>query len=193
MRRDDYKQRSILIVSLDQQFDAIVKKAAAGFLTIDQRKSASLARRCLLERDYDIVAIHAPIGNETGEELALDIAEKGSSSVLLSVPRDLYEKIAERMIDRGILVLPRPVENREIEMAVRFLTALLTRTEKLEKKLRTMEEKLEELRIVSKAKVLLVERKKITEEEAHRFIGKKAMDRGVSRKRVAEAILEELG
>ena len=192
MPKNDFSRRSILIVSADQQFDAFVKKAAAGFLTIDLRKSAALARRCILEKDYDIVVINAPLPDETGEELALDIAEGGSSSVLIAVPRDIFEDLSERMIDRGILVLYTPMESGLLMKSVRFLTAVQGNMQKFQKKLDKMEEKMEELRIVSKAKVLLVEKKKMTEEESHRYIGKQAMDRGVSRKRVAEGILDEL-
>ncbi len=192
MPKNDVSRRSILIVSADPQFDAFVKKAATGFLTIDQRKSAALARRCILEKDYDIVVINAPLPDETGEELVLDIAERSSCSVLISVPRDLFEDLSERMIDRGILVLSKPLESGLLIKSVRFLTAVQGNMKKMQKNLLNMEEKMEELRIVSKAKVLLVEKKKMTEEEAHRYIGKHAMDRGVSRKRIAEGILEEL-
>ena len=68
MPKNDFSRRSILIVSADQQFDAFVKKAAAGFLTIDQRKSAALARRCILEKDYDIVVINALLPFHREEE-----------------------------------------------------------------------------------------------------------------------------
>jgi response regulator NasT len=51
---------------------------------------------------------------------------------------------------------------------------------------------MEELRLVSKAKVLLVEKKKMTEDEAHRLIGKQAMDQGISRRRAAQRLLDDL-
>jgi response regulator NasT len=50
---------------------------------------------------------------------------------------------------------------------------------------------MEELRLVSKAKILLVEKKQMTEDEAHRFIGKQAMNRGISRRKIAEEILDD--
>ena len=63
---------------------------------------------------------------------------------------------------------------------------------KLETKTLSVEEKMEEIRLVSRAKLLLVEKKNMTEDEAHRYIGKEAMDHGVSRKKIAEALLKEL-
>ena len=51
---------------------------------------------------------------------------------------------------------------------------------------------MEELRIVSRAKLLLMEKRHMTEDEAHRLIGKQAMDKGLTRRQAAEKILDEL-
>ena len=69
---------------------------------------------------------------------------------------------------------------------------ILFKRRNVEKKRLAAEEKLNELKIVSRAKILLVEKKGMTEDEAHRHIGKRAMDAGVSRRRIAEEITEEL-
>ena len=61
-----------------------------------------------------------------------------------------------------------------------------------EKKIQKAEEKLEELKIVNQAKFLLIEKKHMTEDEAHRYIGKQAMDGGISRGRAAQRILDDL-
>ncbi|MBQ5375528.1 MAG: ANTAR domain-containing protein, partial [Lachnospiraceae bacterium] len=51
---------------------------------------------------------------------------------------------------------------------------------------------MEELKTVSRAKILLMEKKHMTEEEAHRYIGKQAMNNGVSRGNMALEIIEDL-
>ena len=53
----------------------------------------------------------------------------------------------------------------------------------------TLQEKMEEIRLVNRAKWLLIEELKMTEQEAHRYIEKQAMDRCVTRRAVAEQIL----
>nr|MCR5545759.1 ANTAR domain-containing protein [Lachnospiraceae bacterium] len=53
-------------------------------------------------------------------------------------------------------------------------------------------EKVEEVRIVSKAKLLLMEERKMSEDDAHRFIGKTAMNNGISRRKAAEMIMDDL-
>ncbi len=188
----DISCHSILIVSASEQFDAIVKRSLKGFTTINFVKSGSLARRSVMEKEYDIIVVNSPLPDETGIDLALDTAEKSRASILLVVPKEIYEDVLERVTDLGVLVLPKPFPKGRVDKAVRFLAAIQKKSLKLEKKVLSIEEKMEELRLVSRAKILLVEKKHMSEDEAHRYIGKAAMDNGVSRKRIAEKILEDI-
>lgn len=191
MPRVEDIQHSILIVSVSEQFDAIVKRSLKNVMTVDSRKSAATARRCILERYYDLVVVNGPLPDESGEEYALDVTEKCSASVLLAVPQEVYGEVLDRGTDRGILVIPKPFPKGSMDRAIRFLFAVQSRMRRLEREVHTVQDKMEELRLVSKAKVLLVEKKHMTEEEAHRFIGRQAMNGGVSRGRAAERILDE--
>ena len=183
---------SILIVSESERFQTIVKKSLAGLLTIDVRKSASHARRCILERYYNLVVIDSPCSDEIGDSLAIDIAENSNSSVLVVTPQELCEDVMDCVTDYGVLVVPKPFPTGRMDKAIRYLIAQQERILALEKKRISAEEKMEELRLVSKAKILLVEKKHMTEDEAHRFIGKQAMNRGVSRRKIAEEILDDV-
>ena len=191
-KRED-KHRSILVVSSSEQFNTSIKKSLDGFVTIDIRKSVAMARRCTIERHYNLIVINAPLPDETGEEFAIDVAESGNSSVLIVVSQDGYDDVLERVTDFGILAISKPLHPGILDKAVRFLVAMQNRMHQLEKKSMTIEEKMEEIRIVSKAKLVLVEKRHVSEDEAHRFIGRQAMNNGVSRRRVAEKILQELG
>ncbi len=187
--KSDY-YHSILIVSDSDRFQTIVKKSIAGFITIDVRKNASMARRCILERYYDLVVIELPLSDEMGDGLAIDIAEKCNASILLVAPQEVSEDLFDKVTDYGILVTPKPISDGRIDKAIRYLVALQNRFHDMEKKTLTVQEKMEEIRVVSKAKILLVEKKHMSEDEAHRYIGKQAMNRGVSRRKIAEDILE---
>jgi response regulator NasT len=48
---------------------------------------------------------------------------------------------------------------------------------------------MEEMRLVNRAKLILVQRFKMSEKDAHRFIEKNAMDRCVKRRTIAESII----
>ncbi len=51
----------------------------------------------------------------------------------------------------------------------------------MEQKTATLEEKMEEIRLVNRAKWILIDQLKMTENEAHKFIERQAMDRCVTR------------
>ena len=180
---------SILIVSGSEQFTALFQKAISKnrLIAAASVKGAAAARRRVMERNYDIVVIIAPLQEEFGHELALDLSEKGNSSVLLIVPSEVYDAVLEKVTDYGVLVLSKPFSG-----SIGFLLAEQRRLLRLEKRVRTLEEKMEEIRIVSKAKLLLIEKRQMSEEEAHRHIGKQAMDHGVTRRQAAEQILDDL-
>ncbi len=192
MLRYDDIQHSILIVSSSERFALLVKKSLKNYITIDIVKSSSLARRYILEKDYTLVVIDSPLAHETGEDLALDITERGDASVMLVAPEEISGFVMENAADHGILVIRKPAPAGQIDKAIRFLSAVQSKIARLKQKTRKVEEKLEENRAVNRAKLLLIEKKGFTEETAHKFIGKQAMNRRVSRKRVAQRIIEDL-
>ena len=194
MPKDEFIQHSVLIASSSEQFDAIVKRSLPkkSFPSVESRKSASLARRSFLERYYDLVIINAPLPDENGLEISLDIIDTSNASVLLVVSKESYDDITDRVTDYGVLVLAKPFHWRQIDKAIRFLTAIQNKRHQLEYKMRDLQDKMEDLRTVAKAKCMLIEKKHMTEDQAHRFIGKTAMDHGISRKRAAIRIMDDL-
>ena len=190
--RDDI-QHSILIVTDAEAFaDLVFRSLPSGtYVHTEVRKSIAAARRSVLERYYDIVIINAPLPDEPGILFALDVTEKSSSSVLVVTPRDNYEEVLEQLSDYGILVLPKPFPRGRMGQSIRFLAAFQKKVFRLERKIQESEAKMEEQRIVTKAKFLLVEKEHMTEDEAHRLIGKRAMDAGISRRRAAQLLMDD--
>ena len=86
MHRQSDMRYSILIVSSSERFVHLVKKSLDGFITIDVRKSGSLARRSLVERDYDIIVINAPLPDESGIELVRDASDRSRALILFVTP-----------------------------------------------------------------------------------------------------------
>lgn len=70
------------------------------------------------------------------------------------------------------------------------MAAARERLRRLEKKASTVEEKMEEIRLVNRAKWVLIETHHMSEPDAHRYIEKQAMDRCTSRKEIAQEILQ---
>ena len=124
-KADSY--HSILIVSSSEQFDAVVKKSLQGFVTIDVRRSAALARRCVLEKYYDLVVVNSPLPDETGEDFAIDAADRGTASVLLTVPQDVFGDALVKCATTNAAITNREANNAsKIVMITTFLPTALS-------------------------------------------------------------------
>lgn len=186
-------RHSLLIVSGSEQFIMTVRNAlpSGKMRLIDCRGSAAAARRSVLEKSYDIVVIGAPLPDESGLELALDIASAGSAGVLIAVPPEVYDSILEKVSELGVLAVSKPVSRFTAQTAVKFLMAVQDRMTRLRQETARALEKTDEIRKIDRAKFLLMEKKHLTEDEAHRYIGKLAMDNAVTRLRVAMVIIDK--
>ena len=153
--------------------------------------SAGEARRLLLAHSFDLIVVNAPLSDEPGTELAIHAAETTSAGVLLLVRADVLETAAEQVEDYGVFTVPKPIQRQAVLQALRLAWATRARLRRLEQENRRLSEKLSELRAVSRAKWLLIEREHMTEADAHRHIEKTAMDSRRTRRQVAEDIIDK--
>ena len=149
-------------------------------------------RRLLLEQSFDIVIVNAPLPDEFGTQLALELSETSGAGVLLLVKAEQYAELSARLTPNGILTLQKPTTPQLLTQTLQLLCGTRERLRRMEQKTASFEEKMAEIRLVNRAKCLLIERKAMTEQEAHRWIEKQAMDRCVSRKVIAEQILQTI-
>lgn len=182
---------SVLVVSSAEKFvkpmlEMLPEKMFDPIMTATD---ATQARRKLLENDFDIVIVNSPLKDEFGTRLALDICSKSSAGVLLFVKAEHYADITAKVMSYGVLTISKPTSSSMIAQSVQMLCSTRERLRIMEKKNASVDEKIEEIRIVNRAKCLLIEQLKMTESEAHRYIEKQAMDRCVTRRVIAENII----
>lgn len=94
----------------------------------------------------------------------------------------------EECTDNNMVSLSMPIKMHDLMNTIQMMTYNYNKRKKKEKdkpKLRTEEEKA----IIYKAKVLLMERNNMSEEEAHRYIQKTSMDSGTNLVEMAEMML----
>ncbi|MDF2872740.1 MAG: response regulator receiver and domain protein [Anaerocolumna sp.] len=108
---------------------------------------------------------------------------KGFEMLLIASPNKL-----EECTDNNIVCLSMPIKMTDLVNTLQMMFYNYSRRRKKEKdkpKARTDKEK----EIISKAKLVLMERNNMTEEEAHRYIQKNSMDSGTNMVEMAEMIL----
>lgn len=184
---------SVLIVSAAEKFNTSLMALLSekNFSPVHFSKNVSDAQRRLLERQYDLILINAPLPDDFGRKLAVDISSGKDSIAGLLVHSDIYSDTCERVMEHGVFTLRKPMSAATLSQSLDLMCAARERLRRLEKKTVTLEDKMAEIRIVNKAKWLLIEMRKMSEADAHRFIEKQAMDRCVTRREIAENILQQ--
>ena len=185
------RRYSVLLVSSSPKFNEsmLALLPESRFYPVAAVSDVSSARRRLLVSKYDIVIINAPLPDDFGTRLALNICDNSGTAVLLFVKAEHYPDINGRVSPFGVLVLPKPASSQTVSQSLQLLCGTRERLRRMEQKTASIEEKMEEIRIINRAKLLLMEQLKMTEKEAHRFIEKQAMDRCVTRITIAQSIL----
>ena len=150
--------------------------------------SAGEVKRMLLETDVDLVILNAPLRDEFGTQLALNLS-RDNLCVLMLVPAESFDAVCYKVEDEGILTLSKPVSRNGLLGAIKLLTAMRGKLRKLDRQNQALQEKMQDIRTVNRAKWLLIEIKRMTENEAHYYIEKQAMDMRLSRREAAENII----
>lgn len=182
---------SVLLVSSGDQFVKTIRELMppTHFYPVNAVQSAGEARRMLLGTGADIVLINTPLPDEFGARLAMDLCERSDTAVLLVVKSERYEDVYARVTERGVLTLPKPTSTQLVRQSLRALCAVRERLRRVGEKQATVEEKIQEIRLVNRAKWALIQCLGMTEQAAHRYIEKRAMDERISRREAAMQVL----
>lgn len=155
--------------------------------------NVSAAKRALAERDFDFIIVNAPLPDDNGTRFSIDAGAGKNTVVLLLVRGDQYPEFFDRCAEFGVFLLSKPLAKSSVLQALDWLASARERLRQTERKVLSVEEKMDEIRLVNRAKWLLIGELKMTEPDAHRYIEKQAMDRCVPRRRIAEEIIQTYG
>ena len=183
---------SVLLVTASDNFVNSIMPllSVTDYWPVTTVRSVSEARRRIVETDFDIVLINAPLPDDFGMRLAIDICTNSGAGVLLMVKSDLFNDIYAKVVSYGVITLSKPTNLQMVAQNLRILCATRERMRQMQARQATVEEKIEEIRLVNRAKWLLIECLSMTEPEAHRYIEKQSMDERISKREVAENIIK---
>lgn len=184
---------SVLLVSSSKKFVSAVMPLLpeSEFWPVTTAGSANEARRSMVGVSFDIVIVNAPLPDDAGVDLALEAGENDESCVLLLIGNEIYEETYYKLLPYGILTLSKPTSMSMVTQNLRVLCAMREKLRRLRQKQSTVEEKMGEIRLINRAKWVLINERRMSEPDAHRYILQQAMDRRLSKRAVAEEILRE--
>ncbi len=184
-------KKSILIIASSEEAQTGISSMAvqAGITDIYTCDGRS-ARETAQTRDYTVIAAVLPIGEEYGLDAVSHISRHCRSSLVVFAPAKAYDEVCSRIIHTGAVILPRSIA---VNVAVNILkTACIhkERMEELASSNSTLKGAVDEIKLVNRAKCVLMEYLRISEKDAHKQLQKKAMDRRISLSEAAADILK---
>ena len=183
---------SALIVSSTEngrQFIAgLLKSNSIQYVTVVS--SGNEARRLLLDTSFNLIVINSPLQDEFGHELALQCADCTNSGILMLVKAEMADDISAKVEDYGVFVVSKPVNRQFFFQSLKLVIASYKRVRGLQNENVKLLQKIDEIRLVDRAKCSLIQYLNMTEAQAHRYIEKQAMDLRITRREVAENILK---
>lgn len=183
-------ERTLIVSGSEKGLDGMTSFLKnCGYPSVVTISSGSEARRMIHHDSYGLIIINTPLKDETGYQLSLKLSEDTCAAVILICKADIADEMTNRTIDYGVCVVPKPLNKAVFLQAIRTGTAFHHRMLALHQENAKLRTKLEELRYVSRAKCLLIAKQQMTEETAHRYIEKNAMDTRRTRKDVAMEII----
>ncbi len=182
---------SILIVSSGEKMTEQICEVLNNFKIneIFVTHTCSEAREILQSKELDLVIINAPLQDGTGEQLCREVASKNTTGVLFAVNAEYCDAILPVVQELGVLVIEKPMKRSMLEFSIRACVAAHARIKKLTSENTKLTRTIEDIRIVNRAKRVLVTHLKMSEESAHKYIERQAMDSRKTKREVAVRII----
>ena len=183
----------ILIASSNEKAAAmligLVKQMYPGS-TISISSTGAETRRSVGNNDYDTVLINAPLSDEYGNELSEFITSNSNTGCLMLVKNENEEAVWDRVGDYGVMVVAKPLGRQTFFNALRFVNASRRRMLGLQSENLKLHKKLEEIRTINRAKFALMQYLSFSEQQAHRYLEKQAMDLRCTKFEVAQKVIK---
>ena len=185
------ESHSVLLVSRDSK---IISQVSAFLVPplfeLTTTSDFNEARRLATERTFNIIIADSGDGYDT--DFAINVADS-YSTILLLVPNEHFDEISYRVEGYGILTITKPFEPFYFYNMVKIAIAVQYKVQVLSSQTTKLKVKMEEIKQVNRAKMLLMSNMNMSEQEAHRYIEKEAMDRGMKKTAISEEIIKTYG
>lgn len=183
------KIKNILIAGKNKQ----VCENIAALLEDTNCKTVSLTdgiRMRSIDTDkFDVIVISTPLEDEFGLDLAAELHGKSSAALVVITKGELAEAVQSKIKFTGAFVIGRPCGKAALLQAIRFADIAGENLKRLTEEKNRLEQQLEDMKVINRAKLCLMQYLSLTEEQAHRHLQKHAMDLRKTQKQAAEDIL----
>ncbi|MDA8097463.1 MAG: ANTAR domain-containing protein [Desulforudis sp.] len=185
------RQQRVVLVDENNVWRKNIKAmlTKADLMVIGEAEDGITGLKLIRARQPDIVLIEAMLPGMTGLELA-SIVHGDKLAPVIMMCNAYYQDLLAKAVSAHVYgFLVKPVDEHQLIASVEVATARYAEIVNIEDEIRQLKDKLETRKILEKAKGILMNTLGLNEAEAFRRIQKQSMNRRISMRAVAEAII----
>lgn len=190
------KQAKKVLVAEDEtliRLDIVETLTDAGYDVVAEAGDGETAVELALEYQPDLCVMDVKMPKMDGITASERIMKEISTAVVMLTAFSQKE-LVERARDAGAMAyVVKPFTPAELLPAVEIAVSRYHEIQALEDEIADLSDRFETRKIVDRAKGLLMENMDMTEPEAFRWIQTTSMNRRLSMREVAEAVIEQVG
>jgi len=161
----------------------------AGYLITGEACDGLTALKLVRSREPDALVVEAFMPGMDGFEVARIVHEDRLAAVIMLVSAAEQKLIERAKASKVLALLAKSDLENNLVPALELSLANFQELTRLEDQIRELKESLEARKVIERAKGILMETLNISESEAYRRLQKQSMDKRISMKAVAEAII----
>lgn len=183
-------KRALIVSKTESGIKAISSLLSGeGFSDVACTVSADDAKLRLSSFGFDLVVINTPLDSEPGLEFALYCAKKTKAAVLLIVKQEKAMEAFGIVSSFGVLVIGKPLNKQLFHHYVSFAQGFRERFFSQNDEAEKLKTELEEMKVIGRAKLLLIQCLSMTEQQAHSYIEHQAMNMRKSKLDIAKQVI----
>jgi len=186
--------RRVLLADPDPEFRKKLKDLLQqhGYLVVAETEDGRSTLQAAFQSQPDIIIMEGKIPGCKGLEVARVIEEHHLAPVVLVTSHCHRELIEEAKFSSVLGYLTKPIDDVNLIPTLEMALATFKRLVRMEQENRKLKKMLEERKLIDQAKRLLMEKKGLSEQAAHRHMQKLSMDHSSSLAKVAHRIIISL-
>lgn len=187
------KSNVLIAASTENACKVLAGVLGNQFKRISYASTMTSAQQKVMQGGVDLLIINTPLPDEFGVQSAINLARTNPAlSIMLIVKTENYGQVVFQTRGMGIFVVTKPLKKDLFFEGVCMLDTMHATIQMYAAENQRLRRRLGDLGLVTRAKCLLIEKRHMTEEDAHRYIEKEAMDYSLTKAEVARNIIDSI-